>query len=118
MPRQKVDIFLAELEKSSAPLFGLVKALRELFRAASADLSEEIKYGGIVFALGGVLVGGIFPYAEHVSVEFSHGAAFSDPAQILEGGGKKRRHVKITETADISAKKVADFIQQALIYRV
>ena len=58
--------------------------------------------------------GGIFAYKKHVSFEFSFGVQMDDPSNILEGGGKFRRHLKVHCMADIETKKTASFVKQAL----
>lgn len=60
------------------------------------------------------LIGGIYSYKEHVSIGFSNGADFIDNDSILEGGGKKRRHLKIYENDDIVQKNVEYFVSQAV----
>ena len=74
-------------------------------------------YGGIVFEreLGTpkTCVCGIYAYNEHMSVEFTHGAAFSDPLGVLEGAGKHRRHIKLRSMGDILAKDVEGYIVRA-----
>ncbi|NOX92398.1 MAG: DUF1801 domain-containing protein, partial [Gammaproteobacteria bacterium] len=69
---------------------------------------------GLVFNLSNTLIGGIYVYEKHLSIEFSHGAELSDPNNILEGKGKKRRHIKIHVAKDIDEKKVDYFVRQAL----
>ncbi len=110
----QIDAFLSELEQKSAEQFNLVSELRHAFLASHQALSEEIKYGGILFSLCGSPVGGIFVYKEHVSVEFSEGAHFHDPQGLLEGKGKLRRHLKIRSVNDISAKETRAFMAQAV----
>ena len=56
----------------------------------------------------------VYVYKKHISVEFSHGANFSDADLLLEGGGKKRRHLKITSYDDIHIKNTKYYIQQAI----
>nr|WP_086938257.1 DUF1801 domain-containing protein [Thaumasiovibrio occultus] len=82
--------------------------------AQDPSLQQEIKYGGLVFLQAGDLIGGLFSYKQHVSVEFSHGAGFSDPTAALEGGGKHRRHLKIRTVDDITTIDVSSFIKQAV----
>lgn len=91
-----------------------VESIRSLFHRENKQLVEDIKYGGLVFNLSDALIAGIFPYKQHISIEFSNGAHFSDPAGLLEGQGKMRRHLKIFEKRDIDVKTVAAFIAQAV----
>jgi hypothetical protein len=109
----KVNDFLADTQFTSPEQCELVTSIRELFLSANTDLIDDIKYGGIVFHLSGTLIGGIYTYKEHISIEFSDGASFTDPDSILEGKGKKRRHLKIQSSEDISQKNAASFIGQA-----
>ena len=96
---------------------GLVDAVIALAHAAQPDLHRETKYGGTVFmtdaAVASSLVSGVFAYKDYVSVEFSQGAGFADPAGRLEGKGKLRRHVKLHTLADVDDKDVAGFLAQA-----
>lgn len=110
----KIDTFLADLQSASQDQFEIVSAIRTLFQQTETDLTEEIKYGGLVFVKAGSLVGGIFPYKSHISIEFSNGAEFSDPDRLLQGKGKLRRHLKIESLADIESNKAAGFIHQAV----
>ena len=109
----RVNDFLADTQLTSPTQFEMVTSIRDLFLNANSDLVDDIKYGGLVFNLSGSLIGGIYTYKEHISIEFSNGASFSDPDSILEGKGKKRRHLKIHSSEDIFQKDAAFFIGQA-----
>lgn len=95
----------------------LIDAVVDLAQSARADVHLGSKYGGTVFMTDpndqGSFVGGVFASKNHVSVEFSNGAEFDDPHGVLEGKGKARRHVKLLQPADLDAKTVADFLEQA-----
>ncbi len=110
----KVNDFLSDIQSISSEQFDMVIAIRDIFLRANEELVEGIKYGGLVFNMSDALIGGIYSYKEHVSIEFSNGADFIDNYSILEGGGKKRRHLKIYESDDISQKNIAYFINQAV----
>jgi len=109
----KVNDFLADTQLTSPEQCELVTSIRGLFLSANSDLVDDIKYGGLVFNLSGKLIGGIYTYKEHISIEFSNGASFADPDSILEGKGKQRRHLKIQSDEDISIKSAEYFIKQA-----
>ena len=74
-------------------------------------------YGGIVFELEQdnpkSRIGGVFAYANHVSLEFSHGASFGDPYDLLEGTGKFRRHIKLRALSDICDKQCHHYLDLA-----
>lgn len=110
----RVNKYLDDLHSVSPDEVKIIRQIRKIFFAANKDLLEDIKYGGLVFSLSDTLVGGIFLYKKHISIEFSNGADFSDPSGILEGKGKKRRHVKIFQEKDIADKKVKAFVAEAI----
>lgn len=111
---KKVEAFLNDIQFSSAHFYEMVLAIRKLFFSASRDLSEDIKYGGLVFIKSDALIGGVFAYKKHISIEFGEGAGFTDPDCLLEGGGKHRRHLKIYSIDDIGKKKCRYYIDQAI----
>lgn len=94
--------------------FQVVEAVRALVKANVEPLSEEVKYGGILFSCG-VPFGGVFAYKEHVSVEFGHGAMIKDELGFLEGKGKGRRHIKLRNLDDISTKQLGRYLCPALV---
>ena len=109
----QVNDFLADVQLISPEQYDIALAVRELF-LQGADVEEGIKYGGLTFHRAGNLLGGVFTYKAHVSVEFSHGAEFSDECSLLEGKGKYRRHIKLLVRDDIHARNVGCFVEQAL----
>jgi len=111
---EKVDNFLRDTQALSSGSFEIIMAIRQLFLDASPDLGEDIKYGGLVFLQSATLIGGIFLYKNHLSIEFSNGAQFDDPEKMLDGKGKLRRHLKIFSLSDIENKKVNRFVEQAI----
>lgn len=110
---KSIEALLEDIRLVGEEQFQIVEAVRALMKTLVRPLSEEVKYGGILFA-SGPHFGGVFAYREHVSVEFSHGAAIKDPDGFLEGGGKGRRHIKLKSVSDISTKKLAKYLLLAL----
>ncbi len=102
--------YLDDMESVSIEQFEIVSVIRSLFLDTVPQLNESIKYGGLTYSLSKELVGGIFTYKEHISVEFSNGADFQDLHEVLEGQGKRRRHIKIRKKEDIEGKSVAFYI--------
>ncbi len=111
---EKVTDFLKDIQYRSAEMFEVLMSVRTIFHDTHSGLVEDIKYGGLVFTLSNTLIGGIFVYAQHISIEFSFGAEFPDPDKILEGKGKKRRHIKIHAIEDIEKKNVGNFVGTAV----
>ncbi len=110
----KVKEFFIDIQSMSPDKFEIIQSIRGIFNSANQELIEDIKYGGLIFNLSNVLVGGIFPYKKHISIEFSNGIELPDPSGLLEGKGKKRRHLKITEKQDIENKNVSFFVDKAV----
>ncbi|WP_230408255.1 DUF1801 domain-containing protein [Undibacterium baiyunense] len=112
----RVEQFLQDLRLTNAVCYELVQALRQQILSASNStdetVQEEIKYGGILFAVEQAFCG-IFAYANHVSLEFGEGAGLPDQFGVLEGKGKFRRHIKLTTLADIKNKHVMHYIKLA-----
>jgi hypothetical protein len=74
-------------------------------------------YGGLVFerqlGVPKTCVCGIYGYSEHLSLEFTQGAALDDPMGVLEGAGKHRRHIKLRSMGDILAKDAEGYVARA-----
>ncbi|WP_426128131.1 DUF1801 domain-containing protein [Pararhizobium sp. PWRC1-1] len=108
----KVEAFLQEIRAHRGELFPIVARLRDMVLAAGPSITEEVKYGGLLFSSGQSFCG-VFPYKFHVTLEFSQGAALTDPHGLLSGGGKYRRHIKLETVQDIETRRVADYVAQA-----
>jgi len=50
----------------------------------------------------------------HVNLGFYHGALLPDPAGLLEGTGKKLRHVKLRSVADSKSPALAALLREAI----
>ncbi|WP_415776257.1 DUF1801 domain-containing protein [Shewanella oncorhynchi] len=113
----QLEKLLEDILCTSPSLFEIVQGVRQEVKTAattsSRAITEAVKYGGILFSTKACF-GGVFAYKQHVSLEFSLGANLSDPHKVLEGSGKFRRHIKLVSIDDIAAKRVAEYIAQAL----
>lgn len=86
-------------------------ALRELVRALMPDATEQVDLPDRLFAFGfgppgGVRIKGLavalIPHTAHVNVQLADGADLDDPAGIVEGTGKRIRHVKCRSLDDVA----------------
>ncbi|MGI2182325.1 DUF1801 domain-containing protein [Shewanella oncorhynchi] len=113
----QLEKLLEDILCTSPSLFEIVQGVRQEVKTAattsSRAITEAVKYGGILFSTKASF-GGVFAYKQHVSLEFSLGVNLSDPHKVLEGSGKFRRHIKLVSIDDIAAKRVAEYIAQAL----
>jgi len=112
-----IDSFLADVEARSPVFLPILQRVRSVLAARCEACEEQVKYGGIVFVLAGELIGGVFPYKAHVSIEFSRGAEFDDPHRLLAGGGKHRRHLLVSTPEELSKVDLAGFVDQAVALR-
>lgn len=110
----KVKNFLDDLQMSNETHFEIVLKIREIVLNVSPDLEDMIKYGGLVFLEGNLLICGIFSYREHLSIEFGRGVDLDDPKKLLEGNGKYRRHLKIYQMSDLEDKDVKGFVENVV----
>lgn len=112
MATRSVQDLLDGIRLLGGEQYALVEAVRALVKRTVPSVSEEVKYGGLVFS-SGVMFCGVFAYKQHVSVEFGSGALIADPLGHLEGGGKGRRHLKLHTVKDIEAKCLAHYLPLA-----
>ena len=52
-------------------------------------------------------------FSRHVNVGFFYGAELADPAGLLEGTGKRMRHVKLQPGGNVDAAALGELIQAA-----
>lgn len=109
MSAERVTKLLEDIRSLSDDRYQLVQTVRKLALGLDASISEEVKYGGILFAAGKPFCG-IFSYSNHVSLEFSEGASLLDKYKVLEGNGKLRRHIKLTTLQDVEGKHVQQYL--------
>jgi hypothetical protein len=109
MPAKSVQSLVEDIRLLSQVNHEIVEAVRSLVKKTFKPMSEEVKYGGILFS-SGVQFCGVFAYKEHVSVEFGSGAKIKDELGHLEGWGKGRRHLKLGSPAEVESKKLEQYL--------
>jgi hypothetical protein len=102
------------VRKKNAALLELTTALRRFVKKTVPKSLELINPWGIpVFAWRGpiayLMVG-----KNHVTFGFPRGTELPDPAHLLEGTGKKLRHVKIREKEQLVDANLRDLILSAV----
>jgi hypothetical protein len=53
----------------------------------------------------------------HVNLGFYHGSALADPAGLLEGTGRRLRHVKVRSAAEAGSAPLAELLLRAIADR-
>ncbi len=100
----------------------LVDALRRLVRWVVPETEETVLWGSLSYhrpALGGRVKGAvclITPKRDRVDLGFIHGAALEDPARLLRGSGKHKRHVSIRHVDEIDEEALRCLLEAALHY--
>lgn len=59
----------------------------------------------------------IAPHKKHVNLGFYHGASLVDPGRLLEGTGKRLRHVKIRSIMEAKSAPLKRLIAEAIAER-
>ena len=67
----------------------------EQMRGCGADVRVLLHDGCPVACVGDAPFGYVNAFKAHASVGFYYGAMLADPARLLEGEGKRMRHVKL-----------------------
>ncbi len=113
VPRDpNVDTWFAkpneELRRNAQPWF-------EQMRACGPDIRELMQDGRPTACVTDAPFGYVDAFRAHVNVGFFYGAELDDPARLLEGSGKRMRHVKLRWAEPVNEAALSELI--ALAYR-
>jgi hypothetical protein len=105
-----VDEMVANLDSTQREI---VEALRAIVKKADPKASEGFKWSMPVFEHGGMLCY-IAPMKSSVNFGFYESApVLDDPDGLLEGTGKRMRHVKLTSAGAIQKILFTKWVKQA-----
>ncbi|WP_374574786.1 DUF1801 domain-containing protein [Phenylobacterium sp.] len=76
-------------------LRGVVRPWFEAMRDCGPDVRELVHDGHPTACVGDAAFAYVGAFTAHASVGFFFGASLDDPAGLLEGAGKRMRHVKL-----------------------
>ena len=85
----------------------------EVMRACGDEVREVLHDGAPTACLGDVAFAYVNVFRAHVNVGFFQGAALRDPARMLEGNGKRMRHVKLRPGSPVEAAALGELIAEA-----
>jgi len=98
----EVDAWMAGYDNPMKPV---VQAMREVILAADDRIAECIKWSAPTFTYKGNMAS-FFPKSKaHASLMFHKGAGIPGSFPNLEGDGKEARSFKVTDLADLDAKR-------------
>jgi hypothetical protein len=95
-----------ELRRIAQPWF-------ELMRGCGPDVRELLADGHPTACVGDAAFAYVDAFTAHVNVGFFHGASLDDPAGLLEGAGKRMRHVKVRWARPVPAAALSDLVAAA-----
>ena len=85
----------------------------EQMRGCGPDVRELMHDRCPVALVGDAVFGYVNTFTAHVNVGFFYGAMLDDPAGLLEGAGKRMRHVKVRWGQPVNAPALSELIATA-----
>jgi hypothetical protein len=85
-------------------------------RRCGDDVRELLHDGCPVACVTDAPFGYVNVFRDHVNVGFFHGAMLDDPAGLLEGTGKRMRHVKLRPRLQIDETALSELIDAAYLH--
>jgi len=85
----------------------------DALRASGPDVEVLLHDGHPTACVGGAAFAYVDAFSAHVNIGFFHGATLDDPAGLLEGAGKRMRHVKVRWGAPVDAEALNALIAAA-----
>ena len=84
-------------------------------RQSGSDVRELMHDGCPTACVDDAAFGYVNAFKDHVNVGFFFGALLKDPARMLEGTGKRGRHVKLRPGYGVDSAALAELIDAAYI---
>lgn len=91
----------------------LAKRWFDRIRACGPDVCELLHDGHPTACVDDAAFGYVNAFSAHVNVGFFYGAALEDPSGLLEGTGKRMRHVKLRYGQPICENALEELIAAA-----
>lgn len=82
-------------------------------RQCGGDVRELMHDGFPTACVGDAAFGYVAAFKDHINVGFFYGALLEDPGRLLEGTGKRMRHVKLGPGRDVDAPALGRLIEAA-----
>jgi hypothetical protein len=101
------------LNEQSTELRAIARHWFDMLRECGDDVRELMHDGCPVACVEDAPFGYVNAFTAHVNVGFFHGADLPDPARLLEGTGKRMRHVKLRPGATMNAAALNRLIEHA-----
>ena len=105
-----IDVWLAAQRDDLRPL---AETWFVLMRQRGADVRELMHDGCPTACVDDAAFGYVNAFKDHVNVGFFFGAMLIDPAHLLEGTGKRGRHVKLRPGCEADSGALAQLVDAA-----
>ena len=103
----------AWMKKHDNHLGAIAREWFEVMRNCGDEVREVYHDGGANACLGDVPFAYVNVFTSHVNVGFFQGASLSDPERLLQGEGKRMRHVKLKPGVQTNAAALTKLIEDA-----
>jgi hypothetical protein len=103
----------AWLNRQTGELGTIARKWFARMRACGFDVLEMMHDGCPVVCVKDVAFAYVNVFETHANVGFFLGAELKDPGRLLEGTGKRMRHVKVSPGAPIDSKALGALIQES-----
>lgn len=101
------------LNDGSVELRSIAQEWFAKMRRCGDDVRELMHDGCPVACVEDAPFGYVNTFNNHVNVGFFYGAMLDDPAGLLEGSGKRMRHVKLKPDSELDAEALGNLIDAA-----
>ena len=106
----KIDAWLSEPHDE---LRRIARMWFEHMRGCGADVRELMHDGCPAACVEDAPFGYVNAFKAHVNVGFFYGATLDDPAGLLEGTGKRMRHVKLRPVQELDVDALNELVAAA-----
>lgn len=107
-----IDVWLRGRRDDLRPL---VETWFARLRLCGDDVRELMHDGCPTVCVGDAAFGYVGAYKDHVNLGFFFGALLDDPARLLEGTGKRGRHVKLRPGHEIDSAALGQLVEAAYV---
>jgi hypothetical protein len=105
----------AWIKERASELGSIAQQWFDVMRECGHDVRELIHDGCPVACVEDAPFGYVNVFKAHVNVGFFHGAELPDPAGLLEGSGKRMRHVKLKPEVAIDSMALSGLVEEAYL---
>jgi hypothetical protein len=103
----------AWLKKQAPPLGAIARKWFDVMRGRGDDVRELMHDGCPVACIGDAAFAYVNVFTAHTNVGFFLGAELSDPSGLLQGTGKRMRHVKLRPGNPVDAVALGRLVDEA-----